>query len=68
MYYFKSHCKFLCLSFEKISVKLYITFTNNTFVLISQFDILLIKKKREEYKGEPSLFNYHIIDKSIANQ
>lgn len=53
MFYFNSHCKFLCLSFEKISVKLYITITNNIFVLISQFDILLIKKRERNIRGNP---------------
>ena len=53
MFNFNSHCKFLCLSFEKISVKLYITFTNNIFVLISQFDILLIKKRERNIRGNP---------------
>ena len=53
MFYFNSHCKFLCLSFENISVKLYITFANNIFVLISQFDILLIKKRERNIRGNP---------------
>ena len=53
MFNFNSHCKFLCLSFEKISVKIYITFTNNIFALISQFDILLIKKRERNIRGNP---------------